>query len=219
MINPHNMKKAEMLIFLTGRCKHSHLYVEHPQCYKNEQNRPPKIGYFDIETGGLKANTDLMICYSIKTRDKDEILSARLTKADINDETFDKRILKQLIKDLLKYDIIITYYGTGFDIPFVRTRALSWKLKFPVFGMVKHKDVYYMARNKLKQTSNSLETVCELLGIRGKNHIRWRIWIKAKHGNEKAITIVQDHCDKDVVILERAHKKLEIFVRNTTKSI
>lgn len=218
-INPHNLLKKDMLELLTGRCKHSHLYIEHPSCWRKEKGRPPKIGYFDIETGGFNANADIILCYSIKTRDKDEILNARITKNDINTEIFDKRIIKQLIKDLLKYDVIVTYYGTRFDIPFSRTRALGWRLSFPVFGMVKHKDVYYMVKNKLKLTSRSLATACELLGIRGKNHIKWRIWIKAKHGNEKALEYVQNHCNIDVRILEGAHKKLEVFVKDTKKSM
>ncbi|GAF77166.1 unnamed protein product, partial [marine sediment metagenome] len=164
-INPHKMNKKQLMKFFTGRCKHHHLYFEHPRCYINETNKPLKIGYFDIETGGLKANTDLMLCYSIKTMDKDEILHCSIRKKDIHTEIFDRNLIKQLIKDLLEYDVIMTYYGTGFDLPFARTRALSWGLKFPPFGVVKHKDVYYMARAKLCLTSKSLDTVCELLEI------------------------------------------------------
>jgi DNA polymerase elongation subunit (family B) len=135
------------------------------------------------------------------------------------DETLDKSVCKQLIKDLQEYDIIMTFYGTKFDIPFVRSRCLSYGLKFPVFGTVKHKDIFYMVRNKMKMHSSSLESACALLGIEGKNHIKGNIWIRAKYGNDKYLKYVQDHCDRDVIITEKLHKRLEDFVRTNSKSI
>lgn len=218
-LNPHNMKKAELVKYLTGRCKHRHLYCEHPNCFIIEQGRLPKIGYFDIESGGLNANFDYMLTYAIKTRDKKEYYTGIIEKEDITNYTFDKKILEKLIKDLLRYDIIITYYGTRFDIPFIRSRALVHKLDFPVFGSVKHKDVYYMVKNKMKLHKNSLDSACAFLDIKGKDHIKGHLWMKAKLGDRRALKYVYNHNIKDVEILEKLHKRLEIFVKNTTKSI
>lgn len=218
-INPHNLKKAELLELLTKRCKHGHLYIEHPNCWREERSKPPKIGYFDIETDGLQANFNYVLTYAIKTRDKDEYYTGCISKQDILSYQLDKRILKKMIDDLLRYDVIITYYGTRFDIPFIRTRALSFGLEFPVFGLVKHKDVYYMVRNKLKLHKNTLESACGILGIRGKNHVKGNFWMRAKHGDEKALAYVMDHNIKDVQITERLHKRLEGFVKETYKSM
>ncbi len=49
VINPHIMKKAEMLEYMTGRCKHHHTYLEHPNCFIKEKNRKLRIGILDIE--------------------------------------------------------------------------------------------------------------------------------------------------------------------------
>ena len=38
-INPHLLKKAELLELMTGRCKHSHTYIEHPNCWYAEKKR------------------------------------------------------------------------------------------------------------------------------------------------------------------------------------
>lgn len=219
MINPLKLNKKELQIYTTGHCKHRHKYSEHPNCFKIEMNMNPKIGYFDIEAGGLKANFDYMLTYAIKTRDKEEYCTGMISKESIDDYTFDKKILKQLIKDLYKYDIIMTYYGTKYDIPFIRTRAMSWKLDFPVFGIVKHKDVYYMVRNKMCLHRNSLESACAILGISGKNHIKGNYWMRAIVGNKEALDYVMSHNIKDVKILEKLHKRLELYVKPTVRSL
>jgi uncharacterized protein YprB with RNaseH-like and TPR domain len=221
MVNPFDLNKKDLLEFTTGHCRqHRMPYSQHPKCYEKDKGIPLKIGYFDIESGGFNANFDIILCYSIKTRDKDEILRYAVNKNDYINETFDKNLCKQLVKDLMKYDVIITFYGTKFDIPFVRSRCLSYRLNFPLFGVIKHKDVYYIVKHKMKLHKSSLESACALLNIKGKNHIKGNYWMKAKYGgNPVALKYVQDHCDKDVIILERLHKKIEVFVKNTMKSI
>lgn len=218
-INPHTLTKTELVELCSKRCKHGHLYIEHPNCWRKEKDKPLKIGYFDIEAGGLHANFDYMLTYAIKTRDKKEFYTGIITKKEIFDCEFDKRLLKQLIDDLLKYDVIITYYGTRYDIPFIRTRSLSWNIDFPVFGVVKHKDVYYMVRNKMCLHRNKLESACAMLGIKGKDHVKGNFWMKACVGDKKALKHVMNHNIKDVIILEKLHKKLERFVKPTVRSI
>lgn len=218
-LNPNNMLKKDMIVFLTGSCKHGHKYCTHPACYLRETGKKQKIGYFDIETGGLNANFDYMLTYVIKTRDENEYFSGIIKQSDIQSYKLDKVLLKKLIKDLLRYDIIVTYYGTRFDIPFVRSRALSYGLDFPVFGLVKHKDVYYMVKRKMRLHRSSLDSACAFLNIKGKNHIKGNLWMKAKLGDEKTLEYVYNHNVKDVQILEKLHKRLESFVKNTTKSI
>ena len=65
--NPYKLPRKELLRFFCGRCRHHHKYSEHPNCYIVETNKPLKVGYFDIETSGLKANFDYMLTYCIKT--------------------------------------------------------------------------------------------------------------------------------------------------------
>lgn len=219
MLNPMNLNKKELFEYTMGYCKHRMPYTQHPRCYEKEKNIPLKIGYFDIETGGKDANFDIMLCYSIKTRDKKEILSSCIKKKDFLNEIYDKRICKQLVIDLQKYDIIITYFGTRFDIPFSRSRCMLNKIDYPIFGSLKHKDVYYMVKHRLKLNRNSLQSATSFLNINGKNHVEGNLWVKAKHGDEKALSYIQKHCNKDVIILEKLHKKLEIYVKNLPKSI
>lgn len=222
-INPHIMKKAEMLEFLTGRCKHGHKYFAHPACWRKEQGRGLKIGILDIEASNLKANFGIILTYCIKVYDKNKIYECIIKEEDLRNGTFDKNICKQLIKDMLKFDLIIGYYSTKYDIPFIRSRCLFHKLNFPIYKTVNHKDLYYMVRRLLALHRNSLEVATKFLGIKGKNHVIGQEWNQAVMCSgekfEKAIAYIIDHNRKDVIITEKLYKRLKDFDRGIVKSI
>ncbi|HCO82523.1 MAG TPA: hypothetical protein DIT95_03190, partial [Arenibacter sp.] len=123
----------------------------------------------------------------------------------------DKRIVEMLCEELNNYDTLLTYYGTRFDIPFIRTRAIDNNIRFPFYREVSHKDLYYQVRSKLRLNSNSLKTATEFLGIRGKTKLDPRIWRDATYGDGDALQTVLAHNIADVVILERLHKKIEDY--------
>jgi uncharacterized protein YprB with RNaseH-like and TPR domain len=66
---------------------------------------------------------------------------------------------------------------------------------------------------------SSLDSACAALGIKGKNHIKGNFWMKAKVGDPQALAYVLDHNKKDCQILEKLHKRIEEYVKDTTKSI
>ena len=177
------------------------------------------VGFLDIETSGLQADFNFMFSWSIKTADKKEIFSSVITLEELRNGELDKRIVKELIKTIYNYKRIYTYYGTLFDIPFIRTRALYHKLEFIPYGLVQHKDVYYLARRILRIHSKRLESVCSLLGIKGKTHLEPRIWVMANTGNAKALKYILEHNKADVIILEKAYKRLQTYEGRTRRFI
>jgi len=218
-VNPFNMSKKDLIVFTTKTCKHGHKYCEHPACFIKEQGKDLKIGYLDIETTGFEANYHCILTYCIKTRNKNEYCEGQITREEMLSGKFDKNVTKKLVKDMLKYDILITYYGTKFDVPFIRSRALKHGIEFPVFGIVKHKDLYYMVKRLLKLNRSSLDVATNFLGIKGKNHVLGDIWMKARLGDTKSLKYVAKHNRLDCQITEKLHKKLEIYDRGLAKSI
>ena len=85
-----------------------------------------KFGYFDIETSNFTANNGFMVSYAIKERDNDDVIYNEITQKEILAGDFDKRLVKECLEDLAKFNIWVTYYGTGFDLPFLRTRSEHW---------------------------------------------------------------------------------------------
>lgn len=218
-INPFNMTKKELLTFLTGRCKHRHKYHEHPACFIEEQNRQLRIGYLDIETTGFESDYHHILTYCIKVKNKNEYYTGTITKEDLDNRVFDIPIIKKLCADLFTFDVIYTYFGTKFDIPFMRGRAIHNGISFPEFGMVKHKDVYYMVKRLLKIHANRLEYAADFLKVRTKNHVDGEVWMLARLGDVKALKTVLHHNKLDCDDLEKVHKKLEAFDRGLVKSI
>ncbi|MHA2136308.1 MAG: ribonuclease H-like domain-containing protein, partial [Candidatus Thorarchaeota archaeon] len=174
------MRKDQIVWLQTNKCRHNHTYLEHYNCFMDEvadgmehdwKNAPipDKIGYFDIETTDFKANIGMMLCYCILDNDTGEILERTID--GVTDMTsyrkfvkeMDKDVITQMVEDLRKFDRVITYYGTRFDIPFARTRSMFWKLDFPEFQELTHTDVYYMVRSKLKLSRSSMEMACRTL--------------------------------------------------------
>ena len=221
-INPNILKKDEQELFFNGRCKHRHLYCEHPSCFRKEimeKNGKLRIGYLDIETTGFEANYHHILTYVIKVRGQDKYYTESITKKDLESGQFDKRVCKQLVKDLADFDIIYTYYGTRFDVPFMRSRCMYWGIVFPEFGVLQHKDLYYVTRRLLKLNRNSLEVATRFLGIEGKNHVLGKEWMLARIGDLRGLKYVMEHNIIDCDILEKLHDKLENMFKNTTNTV
>ena len=218
-VNIWNLKKKELQIYLTGRCKHSHHYYEHPSCFLKELNIDEKVGIFDIECSGLKADFGIMLTYCIKDENKDKYYTGRIRKKELKDYSFDKRLVENCIRDLGKFDKIITYYGSKFDFPFLRSRSLYWDIPFFKYNDLNHKDVYYSVKSKLCIHRNRLSDACRLLGIEGKTNIHSDYWIKALVGDKRSLDYVLEHNIADCDILEKLYHKMEVFTKNTNKSI
>ena len=222
VVNPNHLKKGELLIFTMGRCKHHHTYSEHPACFLKEimqGGKSPKIGFLDLEFMNFKANYGVLLTYAIKEYHKANVLSSKITTEEVRSKFLDKELTKRLLKDFSRFDVVVTYYGSRCDLPYMRTRALRWKLKFPSYGYIKHIDMYYLVKAKLSLNRNSLQNACALLGIKGKNHVFGDVWLRAVTGHQPSIDYIHDHNVRDVVILEKLYDRMITFSAKTNRSI
>lgn len=176
-------------------------------------------GYLDIETTNLRADFAYIVSYAIKTKGNEVIYSGLITKKEIFDEQFDRRLVSDCIRDMLRFKRIYTYYGTRFDIPFIRTRALKWGLDFPPYGLIQHQDIYYLVKSKLCFSSNRLEKVCEFLGIDGKTKLSGNIWVLAAVGNKECLQYIYQHNIADVSILEKVHERIKEYADVNKRSL
>jgi len=211
------------------RCVHRHSIKEHPNCFvagnvdarvakvlEDQTNTPwyllpeYKIGYFDIETDGLVPDFGTMLSWAIKERGGANKFDV-ITKKELFDGKFDRRIVKSLIEEFSNYQILVGYFSTGFDLPFVRAKALHYDLDFPGYGSIYHFDIFYTVKSKLKLSRKSLENVCDYLHIEGKTPISKDMWRRAKYGDKEALKYVLDHNLGDTAILEILHNKLMPF--------
>ena len=225
MVAPvHRLTAKEIRALALGRCRHGHSFLEHYQCFLDENPwEQPKIGFLDIESSNLEANFGICLTWSILDGFDNRIISAAITKKDINTYAADKsdtRIVRELVETIRSFDTIVTFYGKRFDIPFMRTRALIDGVEFPVWGTLHHIDVYDWAKHKLRLQRNGQESVCRaLFGETEKTHLEYKYWIDAARGGKESIDYILEHNYADVRDLKRIYEKLQDFAKRNDSSI
>jgi len=219
------LKKTEIVWLGSHKCKHAHTYLEHYSCflYDFPEGNPLDIrtGYLDIEVfGGFNAAFGYMLSYCIKDANSDKVYGTSITPKELkNYNKLDKRVVESCVEDMKKFDRIVTYYGTKFDIPFIRTRALHHDFDFPLYGELVHNDLYYIVRHKFKCGRNSLDSAAKtLLGESSKTHLEPDTWQAANAGSQEALDYIYEHCVQDVLLTERLHDKIIGFRKRSDLS-
>ena len=220
-------KKADLVKLANRTCRHGHNFISHSACMREELNKPERIGILDLESNGvIDMQYSRIHAYTIKVYHEEKYYSARETnKTILKTKTYDLELVKQFSKDILNFDKILTYCGSWHDFPALRTRMLYWKSKghsvdFPIFGEIKHHDIYFAADSKLKLRNKSLRTVCSLLNIPSKAifttpEMAWG----AASGVEKDLEQIRLHSKEDCVSTEKVYDELYKFVNVKNTSI
>jgi len=214
----NRLKKAEIVWLSVNCCKaHGVPYLAHWECFLAENPDQERLGFFDIEASNLKATFGILLSYCILDDKTGEIYFDAVTKEDMNGD-LDYRIVCNCVDDMQRVDKVVTFYGTRFDLPFIRTRAAYYNIPFPEYGQLLHKDVYYVVRNKFCLHSNRLEQACQsLVGKTEKTPITPEHWIRALQGYTESINYILEHNKGDVRDLQRLyHKVINTTLRRDT---
>lgn len=177
------------------------------------------IASLDIETTNFDADAGIMITWALHFPTTNEVKYGLITKREMDEGTFDRRIIRELLEELSKVDVMLTYYGTGFDVPFIRSRVMYWGLQMPTYGSIYHFDLFYAARSLFKLHRKSLDAVTTFLGIAGKTHLNLEIWNKARYGDKKALEYVLEHNRADVEILSLLWERVKPYRKWIRRSL
>ena len=180
-----------------------------------------RIAAFDIETTDLKAMMGLLLCGSFQPIVPEEHGSAEAytlfdplgpkVKKDANP---DKALAIALRNEVEKYDVIVTWNGKMFDIPFLNARLLKHherpvRVKF-------HFDAMYQAGYSANRIgSKKLVNVQKFLDCtEAKTEIDWDVWKLAIMGDDEALAQVIEHCEQDVKVLAEVYWRLLPYLKN-----
>lgn len=207
------------------RCIHRHNGLSHSNCYDEKNGLIEKVGFLDIEATHLKAPWGIVLTYCIKELGG-KLIARSVTRQELYHEKYDKELLKDLINDIKQFTRIVVQYGTDrkFDLPFLRTRAVKWKLDFPTYKSLFVTDTHTILKNKFCLHRNSQEVACDFFGIPAKQHkLKPNIWTGMISGNpriiQKTLNYVLTHNKEDVISLEKLYKKINVFVPRSKTSI
>ena len=179
-----------------------------------------RIGTLDIETSNLDANAGFMVSWAIQDVETRERFADLITSEEITAEFGnDKRILLSLVETMKKFDVVLTFWGTGFDIPFMRARAVGQGVAFPEYGSIGHLDLFYACRSLFKLHRRSLQAATEFFGIDGKTHLDLRVWNKGRVGHKPSLSYILEHNIADVDILAKLWAVVKPYRKWIHKSI
>lgn len=168
---------------------------------------------FDIEASNLDADFGEVLCACIRPIGG-PTTTIRLPSFRAGDPwrlVNDTEIVGAIRDELAKYDYVVTWYGTRYDMPYLATRLMA--AKEDRLGYLRHIDLYYQARFKLKLHSNRLASVGDFMfGKTKKDSIVGPIWLAALRGDTASMDYIVKHCEKDVVELERVWRELGSYV-------
>lgn len=221
------LKKDEIIWLGEHNCKaHRMDFLSHYGCYlKEKPSGSPfqeKVGYFDIETTGLRGDYHYVLSYAILPDGRGKALGRVLTTKEILGGVFDKELLNEMCDDIRKFHRLIGHYSGDyhFDLPFVRTRATKYGLDFPLYKEVYGVDTQVILKSKFCLSSNRLASACTHFGIKAKTHpLTPELWQSASIGNPKALAYIWTHNLEDVKSTKELYHIIAPYVLKGKKSI
>lgn len=174
-----------------------------------------KVVSLDFEMSGLNADFGILLCGCFKTWGKQKVTTLRQDRMDnYRKEPWNDEKLALALRDQVDdADIIVTWNGKRFDIPFLTARLAVYGHEPP--KRVKHIDLLYQSRYKWKLHSNRLDSVLKFLDAPeefSKTHIEPKHWVKALMGYRKSMDYIVHHCVQDVKALDWVYEQMKGLV-------
>lgn len=184
------------------------------------------VRFFDLETSSLEGGFGRLYCASFVdlTADPDQVVTFRRDRAPWKGrKASDDSRLAVAIRDYLEAaDIIVSWNGTWFDIPFLNARLVeAGERTLRVSresGGVQHIDLKMYARPPMMRPGrSSLEKVQDWLQLENsKTSLVPAIWADAATGDKEAMDAIVAHCEADVLVLREVWPRLAPLVKRVT---
>ncbi len=118
-----------------------------------------KIIILDIETTSLEGDAGVLVGAGLASiNGKNEYLEASRTSEE-------KSLLVNLEKRLTSNDVVVTWNGRGFDLPFLTTRLMKHGLDPRRILRMPHIDLADVVKSRLRLTFTYLDHVCDYFEI------------------------------------------------------
>jgi len=165
---------------------------------------------FDTESFGFNGDYGSVICASAKPYGEKPVTFK------IEQAGNDQRVVREF-KDFLEgFDVWVSYFGRGHDIPLVDTRLLKWGL--PKMDKKPHLDLFFHVKSKLRLARKSQAHLAAWLKLpEQKMTVSPDVWAGfAGNFNSNLATIVK-RCESDVTTLEQLYDQVKELVVDITR--
>jgi len=169
-----------------------------------------RIVILDIETTSLEADAGTLVSAGLMSdTGRGDYLEARKTSEE-------KPLLSKLAKRLESYDVVVTWNGRSFDIPFLTTRLMKHELDPRPILRKPHIDLADVVKSRLRLTFTYLDHVCDFFQIERKKGPMGldvpHLYVRALEGDRKANASIREHCLDDLRATRQVFLKLRPLV-------
>jgi len=171
------------------------------------------IVYFDIETSNLNANYGVVLCACFLVEGEKKVKTYRIDnyKGFKKDPANDKELVLDIKKRIEEADILISYNGKKFDIPFINTRLAFWGID--TIRPPKHIDLCAIIRWHYRLSDYKLATASYFWQTKAhKTIVDGMMWVRALT-SKKAMDYIVEHCENDVKVLKEVFEKVKASVK------
>lgn len=178
-----------------------------PQEYLELVQATNKLATWDIETTQLNADLGSVLCASVKPYGKKAYTFK--VKAVGNDI----KVVRDLKEALEEYHCWLTYYGKGFDVPFVNTRLLKWG--YAPIEPRHHIDLFFTLKANTKMSSKGLGRYASLLGLpEQKMGVSQNIWSEMGFKLASHMPTMVKRCESDTGVTEQLYDKTKHIIKD-----
>lgn len=169
-----------------------------------------QIAFIDIEATGLRGDYNSVICVSVKP------FGQKPTTYAIERPGMDRAVVKAAKEALEEFDLWVTYFGKGFDIPMLNTRLLQWR-GMPI-AKRHHLDLYWTLKSNLLTARRSqghllswLQTPEQKMGVSAE------AWNEVLRNPARAVPKMIRRCESDTAGLESLYVRTRHLVQEITR--
>lgn len=164
------------------------------------------IMFLDIETSAVKADRGMIVAVGLLKGEEPEVKFA-----DTPEE--ERKVLEWLRDELKGCNKLVTWFGPGFDIPFLLARAAFHQVDLSKLIEIPMLDLCEWSRGHLLLSSYRLSSVARFLGIQKPANFHGAdvltLFKLVERGDLEARRLIVEHCKEDIVVLKRVHEKLK----------
>ena len=161
--------------------------------------------FIDIEASNLRADYGSILCVSMKPYGKSPLT------VSVTQPGNDQRVVREVSAHLEDADCWVTYYGKGFDIPFLNTRLLKWGLS-PI-QKKPHIDLYFQLKSKTLTSRRSQSHLLAWLGTpEQKMTVSADVWNQIVGDPIKHMPEMIKRCESDTKGLEALYERTKHLI-------
>lgn len=160
----------------------------------------------DIETTQMKADRGMIVAIGLLKGEEPEVRFAGTPEEE-------RKALEWLRDGLEGCDKLVTWYGSGFDIPFLLARAALHGVDLRKLIEIQMLDLCEWSRGHLLLSSYKLESVARFFGVQRELEFHGgdvsALSKLAARGDHEARKLIVDHCKEDLLLLKRVYERLK----------